>query len=147
VRACAARGKAIGLSVCGHKNLGTWATRKHNESIELVKKLASVCFKSRDTIHERRIPKVDTTKSYYIAYVELELIEHIPSVPWYIASATDGFNPGEIRSIEDTQDSLVQACAVVSIGVATMGNKRDCLPYPFFGATLLGLQKPCWRNH
>jgi hypothetical protein len=35
----------------------------------------------------------------------------------------------EIRSIEHTQDSLVQACAVVSIGVtdigvATMGNKK-----------------------
>jgi hypothetical protein len=36
---------------------------------------------------------------------------------------------GEIRSIEHAQDSLVQACAVVSIGVsdvgvATMGNKK-----------------------
>ncbi len=42
---------------------------------------------------------------------------------------TDGFDPGEIRSIEHAQDSLVQACAVVSkgvsgIGVATMGNKK-----------------------
>ena len=54
--------------------------------------------------------------------------------PWCIASATDGFNPGEIHSIEHAQDSLVQACAVVSIGVsdigvsdigvATMGNKK-----------------------
>jgi hypothetical protein len=34
------------------RDLGTWATRKHNESIELGEKLASVCFKSRDTIHE-----------------------------------------------------------------------------------------------
>jgi hypothetical protein len=29
------------------------ATRKYNESIEPGEKLASVCFKSRDTIHER----------------------------------------------------------------------------------------------
>jgi hypothetical protein len=46
-----------------------------------------------------------------------------------IASAADGFNPGKIRSIEHVQDSLAQACAVVSIGVsdigvATMGNKK-----------------------
>jgi hypothetical protein len=39
------------------------------------------------------------------------------------------FNPGEIHSIEHAQDSLVQACAAVSIGVsdigvATMGNKK-----------------------
>jgi hypothetical protein len=50
-------------------------------------------------------------------------------VPWCIASATYGFNPGEIRSIKHAQDSLVQACAVVSIGVsdigmATKGNKK-----------------------
>ncbi len=59
----------------------------------------------------------------------LELIEHIPCVPWCIASATDGqFNPGEM---EHVQDNLVQACAVVSIGVsdihvgvAMMGNKK-----------------------
>jgi hypothetical protein len=31
---------------------------------------------------------------------------------------------GEIRSIEHAQDSLVQACAVVLIGVAMMGNKK-----------------------
>ncbi len=52
---------------------------------------------------------------------ELELIEHISRVPWRIASATD--------AIEHAQDSLVQACAVVSIGVsdigvATMDNKK-----------------------
>jgi hypothetical protein len=45
---------------------------------------------------------------------ELELIEHIPRVPSCIASATDGFHLGEIRSTEHAQDSLVQACAVVS---------------------------------
>jgi hypothetical protein len=61
--------------------------------------------------------------------VELELIQHIPRVPRCIASATGGFNPGEIRLIEHAQDSLVQACAVVSMGVsdihlASMGNKR-----------------------
>ncbi len=60
---------------------------------------------------------------------QLEHVEHIPRVPWCIASATDGFDLGEIRSIEHAQDSLVQACAVVSIGVsdigvATMGNKK-----------------------
>jgi hypothetical protein len=60
---------------------------------------------------------------------KLELIEHIPHVPWCIASATDGFYPGEICSIEHAQDSLVQACVVVSIGVsdtglAMMGNKK-----------------------
>jgi hypothetical protein len=46
-----------------------------------------------------------------------------------MASATDGFNPGEICSIEHAQDSLVEACTVVSIGVsdigvAMMGNKK-----------------------
>jgi hypothetical protein len=65
----------------------------------------------------------------FIFITKLELIEHIPHVPWYIANATDGFNPGDIRSIEHAQDSLVQACAVVligmsGIGVATMGNKK-----------------------
>jgi hypothetical protein len=54
----------------------------------------------------------------------LELIEHIPRVPWCIVSATDGFYPGEIHSIEHAQASLAQACAVVSIGMATMGNKK-----------------------
>jgi hypothetical protein len=34
----------------------------------------------------------------------------------YLYGATDGFNPGEIRSIEYAQDNLVQACTVVSIG-------------------------------
>jgi hypothetical protein len=32
------------------RDLGVWATRKHNESIEFGEKLASVCFKSRDTL-------------------------------------------------------------------------------------------------
>jgi hypothetical protein len=54
----------------------------------------------------------------------LELVEHIPRVPWCIASATDGFYSGEIRSIEHALHSRVQACAVVSIGVATMDNKK-----------------------
>jgi hypothetical protein len=31
------------------------------------------------------------------------------------------FNPGEIYSIEHVQESLVQACAVVSIGVSDIG--------------------------
>jgi hypothetical protein len=62
-RAHAQQGKAIGLSVVCclssvdpkiaiSQDLGTWATRKYNESIEPGEKLASVCFKSRDTIHE-----------------------------------------------------------------------------------------------
>jgi hypothetical protein len=34
---------------------------------------------------------------------------------------TDGFNPGEMCSIEHAQDSLVQACAVVLIGVSGIG--------------------------
>jgi hypothetical protein len=34
------------------RHLGISATRKYNESIGLGKKLASVCFKSRDMIHE-----------------------------------------------------------------------------------------------
>jgi hypothetical protein len=61
-------------------------------------------------------------------------------MPWCIVSATDGFNLGENCSIKHAQDSLVQACAVVSIGVsgisvAMMGNKSalfvtlvDCVP-------------------
>jgi hypothetical protein len=56
-----------------------------------------------------------------ISYQRLELVEHIPRVPWCIASATDGFYPGEIRSIEHAHDSLAQACAVVSIGVSDIG--------------------------
>ncbi len=60
--------------------------------------------------------------------MKLELVEHIPCVPWCIASATDVY-PGEIRSIEHAHDSHAQACAVVSIGVsdigmATMDNKK-----------------------
>jgi hypothetical protein len=42
-------------------------------------------------------------------------------MPWCIASATDGFNPGEISSIEHAQDSLIQACTVVSIGMSDIG--------------------------
>ena len=34
------------------QDLGTWATRKRLESVEFCEKLASACFKSRDTIHE-----------------------------------------------------------------------------------------------
>jgi hypothetical protein len=46
-------------------------------------------------------------------------------MPWCIASTTDGQRyPGEI---EHVQDSLVQACAVVSIGVSAMGNKKALL--------------------
>jgi hypothetical protein len=67
-------------------------------------------------------------KPYWKQIRILELIKHIPRVPWCIANATEGFNPGEIRSIEH---SLVQACSVVSIGVwlsdigmATIGNKK-----------------------
>ena len=61
-RACA-RGKVIGrvvvvvvvvstkivISQC----LGTKAIRKHNESVAFGEKWASVCFKTRDMVHER----------------------------------------------------------------------------------------------
>jgi hypothetical protein len=40
------------LSSARSRHLGVSATRKHNKSIELGEKLASVCFKSRDMIHE-----------------------------------------------------------------------------------------------
>ena len=61
-RACAARGKAIGsvcLSVVNTKiarsrDLGIWATRKCNKSVEVVEKLAPLCFKSFSKAHERR---------------------------------------------------------------------------------------------
>jgi hypothetical protein len=61
---------------------------------------------------------------YIITIIKLELIEHIPCVPLCIASATDG-----LGFIEHAQDSLVQACAVIwigvsDVGVATMGNKK-----------------------
>ena len=58
---------ALGGKVIGHVvvivstkialswDLGTWATHKHLESVELGETLASVSFKSRDTIHERQI--------------------------------------------------------------------------------------------
>jgi hypothetical protein len=53
------RGKVIGwlssvdTKIAISRDLGTWATRKYNESIESGEELASVCFKSRDTMHER----------------------------------------------------------------------------------------------
>jgi hypothetical protein len=43
----------VSTKIAISQDLGTWATRKHNESIEFGEKLASVWFKSRDTIHER----------------------------------------------------------------------------------------------
>jgi hypothetical protein len=56
-----------------------------------------------------------TRKDHKLLRIQLELIEHIPYVPWCIASATDGL---DICSIEHAQDSLVQAFAVFSIGMA-----------------------------
>jgi hypothetical protein len=47
-------------------------------------------------------------------------------MPSCIASATEGFYLGEIRSTEHAQDSLVQACAVVSIGVSDIGVATIC---------------------
>ncbi len=61
---------------------------------------------------------VTTTRHFF----KLELIEHITRVPWCSASVQQC--PGEIRSIEHAQDSLVQACAVDLIGVAVIGNKK-----------------------
>ncbi len=54
-----ARGKVIGLSVIGTKitrpdHLGIWETRTHNQSVEVVKKLASLCFKLFGKAHEHR---------------------------------------------------------------------------------------------
>jgi hypothetical protein len=59
------RGKAIDLSVrylssvvrtkiARSRHLGTSAIRKHNESVEIVDKLASLCFESLGKAHERR---------------------------------------------------------------------------------------------
>ena len=62
LRACAVRDKVttIGCVIVGvstkitiSQDLGTRVTRKHNESIESDEKLASVCLKPRDTVHER----------------------------------------------------------------------------------------------
>jgi hypothetical protein len=56
-----ARGKVIGrvivvivlsTKIAISRDIGTWVTHKHNESIEFREKLASVSFKSRDTVHE-----------------------------------------------------------------------------------------------
>ena len=63
-RACA-RGKVIGrvvvvvvvvvvsrkIAISG--GLGTWATSKHNESVEFGEKRAPVCFELRDMVHKR----------------------------------------------------------------------------------------------
>jgi hypothetical protein len=66
-RTCAARGKVIGsvlpfvyMSVHNHQNrqiwipgnLGIWATCKYNKSVEIVEKLASLCFKSFGKAHK-----------------------------------------------------------------------------------------------
>jgi hypothetical protein len=60
------RGKAIGLGVClsvvntkiaRSGDLGIWATRKHNESFEIVEKPASLYLESFGKAHER--PKYD----------------------------------------------------------------------------------------
>jgi hypothetical protein len=54
--------------------------------------------------------------------VKLELIEHIPRVPWCIVSATESATDGfQIRLIEHAQDSLVQACAVVTLRACARG--------------------------
>ena len=63
-RVCAVRDKVttVGCIIVGvstkitiilSQDLGIQVTCKHNESIESDKKLASVCLKSRDTVHER----------------------------------------------------------------------------------------------
>jgi hypothetical protein len=61
-RAHAQGGKVIGLVVVVvvtpkigiSRDLGTWATRKPNESIGFGEKLASLCFKSKETVHEHK---------------------------------------------------------------------------------------------
>ena len=57
-RACA-RGKVIGRRVVSTKiarsgDLGVWATRKYSISVDIVEKLASLCFESFGKAHERR---------------------------------------------------------------------------------------------
>ena len=60
LHACA-RGKVIGrdrvvvvsTKITISRDVGVYATCKHNESIEFGEKLALVCFKSRDMVHER----------------------------------------------------------------------------------------------
>jgi hypothetical protein len=64
-RAHAQGGKVIGLGVVVvvvvivvtpkigiSRDLGTWATHKRKESMGIGEKLASVCFKSKETVHE-----------------------------------------------------------------------------------------------
>jgi hypothetical protein len=64
-RAHAQGGKVIGLVVVVvvvvvipkigiSRDLGTWANRKPNKSIGFGEKLASLCFKSKETVHERQ---------------------------------------------------------------------------------------------
>jgi hypothetical protein len=40
----------IGIS----RDLGSWATRKPNKAIGFGEKLASLCFKSKETVYERQ---------------------------------------------------------------------------------------------
>ena len=56
------RGKVIGLSVrlsvvttkiARSRHLGTWATRKRDQSVGISDKLAWICFESLGTVHER----------------------------------------------------------------------------------------------
>ena len=62
LRADAQGGKVIGrvvvvlvisTKIAISRDVGIKSTRKYNESIEFGKKLASVCVKSRDTVHKR----------------------------------------------------------------------------------------------
>jgi hypothetical protein len=57
-------------------------------------------------------------------YSNIHIQDHIPRVPWCIASATDSrfIYPGEIEHVQD--GLIVQACAVVLIGVSAMDNKK-----------------------
>ena len=44
----------VSTKVTTYQDVGTWVTHTHLESIEFGEKLASIGFKSRDTIHERQ---------------------------------------------------------------------------------------------
>ena len=64
------RGKAINfvchcLSSVVSRDLGIWATCKHNESVEISEKLASVCFDSFGTAHERHKKCVFVSHAYW----------------------------------------------------------------------------------
>ena len=90
------RGKAVGFvcrlsSVVGTKiatsqDLGIWATRKHNESVKIGKKVGSVCFNYFGTAHERHkqwvllATPIDHTYSGTAGHVLSAHVHNSPSI-------------------------------------------------------------------